>query len=201
MDSLAVGGALALLLRGPRPEFWLRLARIVLIPLWLLLAIMGFCEKGLDEFNPVTIVFGYSLLAFASAALIAESLRPASWISRFFSNPVLRFYGKISYGMYIYHLLVWRAAKPTFFFLASHLPSQTLAGIGVYVLFLSGTTIFSYLSFRFYEMPFLRLKDKLAADPALRAPSQSRQLPYTDLLRLHQDADRRDRGAGPGGAE
>lgn len=174
MDSLAVGAALALLLRGPRPERWMHLARISLLPLIIALAVMGFYQSGLRELNPITMLFGYTLLAFASGALIAETLHPSSITARFFNNLGLQFLGKISYGLYVYHLLWWRAAKPLYGFLSHHLHSQVLSGIGIYAVFLTGTILFSYISYRFYEMPFLRLKDKLAPAKTRQAVLQAR---------------------------
>jgi peptidoglycan/LPS O-acetylase OafA/YrhL len=176
MDSLAVGAALALLLRGPRKDFWESIARSSLVPLWLTVLLIGVYEHGLDHLNPVTIVAGYTLLAFASASLIAEALRPFSRVALIFNNSVLRFLGKISYGLYVYHLLIWTGAKPVFAFLQLRLRSQLAAGIGIYVVFLGGTVLFSYLSYRFYELRFLRLKDKLAPAPAKAQPAPEPQV-------------------------
>lgn len=171
MDSLAAGAALALLLRGPKKERWESIARHSLVPLWSALLLMGVYEHGLGLLDPITIVAGYTLLALGSAALIAEALRPSSWIALIFSNPMLRFLGKISYGLYVYHTLAWTGAKPVFDFLQRHLHSQLAAGIGVYVIFFGGTVLFSYLSYRFYEVKFLRLKDSLAPAPKRARPA------------------------------
>jgi len=162
MDSLAVGAVLALLLRGPRPDLWMHIARISLVPLWLLVVSMAAYEGGLHFLSPLTALIGYSLLAFASGALVSETLRPGSWAERAFSNSIMRFIGKISYGMYIYHLLPWRAAKPVYAYLFLRFHSQLMAGLSTLGVFLTGTILVSWLSYKFFEMPFLRLKDKLA---------------------------------------
>jgi peptidoglycan/LPS O-acetylase OafA/YrhL len=166
MDSLAVGAALALLLRGPRVELWRRVARNAFLPLCAALLAIRLYAGTFDMQNKTVMEAGYLVLAFAAAALIAETLRTGSWAHRFFSNRVLRFLGRISYGFYIYHALPWRGAKPLNAYLLSTFHSQLLAGLGVYAIYLTGITLFAWLSFRFFEQPFLRLKDKLAPPEA-----------------------------------
>jgi peptidoglycan/LPS O-acetylase OafA/YrhL len=162
MDTLAIGAALALLLRGPRKQFWETAARRSLLPLWGLLLVIAVLERRFDHYDPVTITWGYSLLALASAALIAEAIRPESWTAKIMSNRVLRFLGKISYGLYLYQGLVIVAARPVLALLRRCIPSRLAADSCTFAIALMGTVLFSYLSYQFYERPFLRLKSRLA---------------------------------------
>jgi len=87
-------------------------------------------------------------------------------------NKFLRFIGKISYGMYAYHML--------FIFLLGKLLSNLLAGIPntvamliVYVLTLSLTIAFSYLSYQFLEKRFLKMKRKYTDIKSSSQPTKS----------------------------
>ena len=68
----------------------------------------------------------------------------------------------MSYGFYVFHDL------PRLFY--AHLAAQLVAGMTAHqwqvmtaVIGFPATLAISYLSFRFFETPFLRLKDKFGA--------------------------------------
>jgi peptidoglycan/LPS O-acetylase OafA/YrhL len=78
------------------------------------------------------------------------------------NNRILKFFGKISYGLYVWHwplylllfepLLVWMIRE-------FHL-SVKWAATGSASLALLAALILSLLSYRFFEQPFLQLKSK-----------------------------------------
>ena len=76
-------------------------------------------------------------------------------IARFLSNPGLVFAGRISYGLYIYHILVamvfdrWLPAQMRFLVT---IPSLRLVVFGIVTLFVAA------LSWRFLEQPINRLR-------------------------------------------
>lgn len=72
-------------------------------------------------------------------------------------NKVLRFLGNISYGMYMYHMII--AGGIISLFHNSSLDIFTF-NIIVYGLVILITIFISYLSYRFIEKPFLKLKNK-----------------------------------------
>jgi peptidoglycan/LPS O-acetylase OafA/YrhL len=106
--------------------------------------------------------FGTLGVAFLSAlftALIALSLDPG-WTQKVFSLPFLRWLGKISYGIYVYHLLLY----PLFAWITGKmLPAsagdsyELLLGAVASV----GTLSAASLSFATLESAFLRLKDSV----------------------------------------
>lgn len=76
-------------------------------------------------------------------------------------NRLCDFVGKISYGIYIIH--------PLLIFLLSGLwrswclpLSSGLAAVSIYILVTFTTLLIAWLSYRFYESPFLRLKNRFA---------------------------------------
>ena len=163
-DSLLLGAALALLLRGPRHDLTLRLAPTVFALssglYFVLLSLAhtrtlghGFHLQGL------LLGLGYTLLALSSACLIAWSLRPAPLPRRIFETPFLRFFGKYSYGIYVLHALALPYLVATFrgwFYLIS--PSKLLSIGGASVLTILVSVAAAWLSYNLYEKQFLRLK-------------------------------------------
>ena len=85
-------------------------------------------------------------------------LQPKGLLFTAFNLKWPRRLGQISYGFYVFHDLfhgVWSV-------LASHFP-QLEKRTTTSVLGLVGTTMISYFSFRFFEKPFLRLKERYKA--------------------------------------
>ncbi|MDB4273902.1 acyltransferase family protein, partial [Algibacter sp.] len=72
-------------------------------------------------------------------------------------NNFFRFLGNISYGMYMYHMIIVgglisliKVSEQNIF----------ISNIVLYILVLGLTVLISYLSYKFIEMPFLKLKGK-----------------------------------------
>jgi peptidoglycan/LPS O-acetylase OafA/YrhL len=171
-DSLLCGAWLGLWLRGARPTP-VRLKKIALtlfgggftVTAALLLAF----HSDLSGFNPVMYTAGYTFVALCACGVLLRSLDSTSRLHRAMLNPLLRNVGKISYGLYFLHDIVLEPVKQ----LATVLRPYHLALMVVPIGF-----AFSYalatLSFRFWEAPFLKLKNILApADGSapLRMPS------------------------------
>lgn len=89
--------------------------------------------------------------------IINLSSNPATVIT--LENPVLDRIGKISYGMYVYHFIaVVLVLKATVSFFTFHNDVATNALI--YIAVFGLTLLISQLSYRFFELPVLRLKKK-----------------------------------------
>jgi peptidoglycan/LPS O-acetylase OafA/YrhL len=103
---------------------------------------------------------GTALLSQLFMALIALSLQPGI-AQKIFSLPILRWLGKVSYGIYVYHLLLY----PVFIWIAHQLhptPDKTYQVVLAAVA-LVGTLLAATISFATLEKAFLRLKDSLGA--------------------------------------
>lgn len=173
LDSLLLGAVLAMLIRSSRR------AKVIRTAPWLLLAgavlLCGYTiYRG--NFDPMTdslvATVGLTLLGCTFTALVAVSLRSASLASTVFSSSILRFFGRYSYGLYVYHYTLKAAFDH---FLHPLLESQIHSKLAL--LALSGSTVavasvvLAYVSFHGFEKPFLLLKRYFTDDtstPKLR---------------------------------
>jgi peptidoglycan/LPS O-acetylase OafA/YrhL len=77
------------------------------------------------------------------------------------ANPLFEFLGTISYGIYMWHMVAVYGTSALFRALhrdwQGHLVVYCLA---YYATALGGTVLISWLSFRWFEQPFLRLKER-----------------------------------------
>jgi peptidoglycan/LPS O-acetylase OafA/YrhL len=92
----------------------------------------------------------------ASAALVPLVLRPGR-ARRWFSNRILRFLGRISFGIYVFHLLL----EPVYTALAIRLAHAAVGYLYLgtrMCLALPLTVVVAWVSFQLYEFPFLKLK-------------------------------------------
>ena len=78
-----------------------------------------------------------------------------------FENRICDFVGKISYGIYIIHPLLIFLLSGLYRNCGIHL-SDGLATVLIYFLITLSTILIAWLSYRFYESPFLRLKNRFA---------------------------------------
>jgi peptidoglycan/LPS O-acetylase OafA/YrhL len=100
--------------------------------------------------------FGIAINGILFASIIALCLQPGT-VASFFSMRWLRWLGKISYGIYVYHILL----NPLFVWIVS----RAFPGLGHDAYFLAiagvaaiGTLTIATLSFYGFEAPILRLK-------------------------------------------
>lgn len=164
-DALLIGAALALMLRGPEAPRVPRLALplfagclgFLALAWWTAVSLLH--RPDITSFNtPWMGGFGFTLVDLAAAGLLLLALRPGNLVFRIFNLRPLRRLGQVSYGFYVFHDL------PHVFY--RHLV-RTLPGIRpsavdpvTAALALVCTIALAFLSFRFFEAPFLRLKDR-----------------------------------------
>lgn len=178
-DGLAVGALLAVAARTP--SAWPRVARRawpVAGAALALLAAAFVVRRGLLAHDVVVQTVGYSVVAVAAGAVLAGAVaaRPGTRVARLFGHPVLRFFGRYSYGIYVYQGLVrywlWhhvpfvRSLPPV---AGLQAPAALLVLVGASAL----TTAAAVASYHAFERPFLRLKARVpyGVPAARRAPS------------------------------
>jgi len=164
LDSFLMGGAAALLLRGS--ERWLLMgarwiggvvASVVTVYLALTLRLHGYLLP------PWRFTWAITVIDLLATALVVMALVSTGWIYRVLSARPLRWLGRLSYGAYVFHVIAirvyqgWAMRLGGALPLLARYPRLTTAAIA-----LPATLALAWLSFRFVESPFLRLKQRFA---------------------------------------
>jgi peptidoglycan/LPS O-acetylase OafA/YrhL len=187
-DTLLLGAALALWLRGPSPPV-ASLRRYAYLALCIAPAVLaaGYLRETTHPkiviYDQFVQTFGFTLIAIAAGGALLLAIDPDSPIQRLLHNRALSSLGKISYGLYFFHAL----PEVQYQYATERLKPHHLA-------FLVPIGAFAYswvaasLSFRFLESPFLRLKSKVGAR------AETTQLPSSSsspqAFRSHGTAER-----------
>ena len=159
IDGICIGSMLALA-RKFAPSQTTKSFTAIIFLLASLNFIFYFINKQYDFSFPFLAIVGYTTFATVFGLLLNEIIVSKDSLIRVcFENKVLRFFGTISYGLYIIH---W----PTYIVLKTHaagLFQSYFFHSANFMISMSATVIsiiISYLSFHFYEKPFLKMKEK-----------------------------------------
>ena len=176
VDALLLGGLVALCLRGPEGARMLRLARplltfeiagLALFELWQRFLSSSHIFYHPSTGNPYLSTIGFTLIDLVAATLIVVLLRPGGVVFGLFNLKWARQLGQISYGFYVFHDMFHHL----YVHVATHLLGHTRwVNCGTALTGLICTTLLAYVSFRFYEAPILRYKDRFAPHPAIPQP-------------------------------
>jgi len=160
-DSLLYGALIAVLLEVGKPA--LTTARKLLMAASVLIAITYPLAPHVPGGEPVwRNSVAYSLIGMGAASLVCLCAVGSGILAQIFSNRVLRFFGKYSYGIYVYHGLYaallrhWISTEPALARLGGlTTPLGVVLGVGIAV-------GIAYLSYNYFEAPILRIKDRFA---------------------------------------
>ncbi len=162
IDGLCIGCILALLMQI-NPGFLKKYTTHIV----LLMAGINFGFYFLNNQSSQTLPYlafvGYTTFAVLFGILVYEAVMAESKIIQFiFNNFIFKFFGKISYGLYVYHWPVYIILFPFFtaLFTDKMNVSFQYADAGSAVIVTVIAVILSVISYRYFEKPFLRLKEK-----------------------------------------
>ncbi len=153
LDPIAAGILIAVLLKGEIPRLS-RLARAALMLAGITALAFGSLYFGIknDPLTTTRIVLGYPSVAIGGTLLLLSVLRTRTSSG----NRVLIYLGRISYGLYVFHVLGLLISDHT-------VPDQT-ASLFRYSLrvglALAATIAMAAVSYRWLETPFLSLKQR-----------------------------------------
>jgi peptidoglycan/LPS O-acetylase OafA/YrhL len=157
VDMILAGCALALATRLPEARRWFNL--LAGRPWWILgtmallvptvIAVEPNDHDRIPGYFTTWVQLQTLLIPLLFIQLVAWSDRP---LLRWLSSPTARLFGNLSYGIYLYHRpLIWLLQK----YLVGHWKAMRLLELVL-------PAAVSYVSYRFLERPFLRLKDRFA---------------------------------------
>jgi len=171
MDALAFGALVAIWMRSPVCEWSVHLRRARVLSVGLLAAIVVLWLTGqMDYTATVMNTIGYTLVGVLGMQVVIQAVPVARgpFIDGFFNNRAMRFFGKYSYGLYMFQLPVKGALGLMFFNDARMMSSALLWQAVFYVLAGAATTLAALVSWRLLEKRMLALKDRAIFTPAAR---------------------------------
>lgn len=178
LDGLAAGSLLAVLIEDP--EIRDRIAAWT-SKLWLpgILVFLFLSHFPIFQRNSNTLLFnslGYSIVTFVAVTTISfVLLHEDTFVSRILGSRIFVFFGSISYGFYLFHLIGLLLPKwiaPYIYVHGKYHPARLIPFTLIPI------TLFSWLSYRFYETPIIRWGRKKAHELELR----SKNLPQTSEI-------------------
>jgi peptidoglycan/LPS O-acetylase OafA/YrhL len=159
VGELAAGGYLAMCYR--EPVLWQRLKRWAPVLLFAgAAAFLGAAAHAgtfTDECAEGYLI-GLLCMTLCFSGLLVLSLEPGI-VNRLANIRILRWLGGISYGFYVFHVLFMHQYEAIAHALAPNAGNNVIFGLEFLVAAVL-TTLLAFLSFRFFESPFLRLRSR-----------------------------------------
>jgi peptidoglycan/LPS O-acetylase OafA/YrhL len=160
LDALLLGGFLALWLRGKRAALLLRAARLVwpaaltALLFWAVFAPSHIWQKPY-HYPAWKFTWGLLTIDLLSALIIMLAIQPGSLVYSALNQRPLRWLGRISYGAYVLHDI----PRDLYIGAAHRLFPAHVVPVATAIAFFS-TCLLAWLSYRFFESPFLNLKER-----------------------------------------
>jgi peptidoglycan/LPS O-acetylase OafA/YrhL len=148
LDQLVFGGFIAIL---ESKGFLGKFVKFKLLAI-MLLAVLGVGILEVFSYTIIKETFKHTFWGLLFGGVIIWTLNNGNskFVKRVLENMVFQFFGKISYGIYVWHLLVMNLMDRIY-------PSKLIPGF--FIVFF-GTLIFAFTSYKLIEEPFLKLKSK-----------------------------------------
>lgn len=156
-----LGGALIALapLRWPHVWPWLSSKIQALWPLALCVLVASLRQSWRPWQAPAWFdSLNYSMIAISTAILLVRILNGGLMVRVLFENRLLSYVGKVSYGIYIWHIIV--CSLTVHYFNQMGVMDGALMFLTV-IASLSLSLLAATISYYGFELPFLRLKDRL----------------------------------------
>ncbi len=160
IDSICAGCMIALLLQVNR-DFLKKYSIPIILFVALLNITFYYFNRSQDFTYPHLALVGYSTVAVMFGLIVNNAITGKSkLITLLFDSRLLKFFGKISYGFYIFHWPVYLLLSPLLFQWVAYITGGVAQQYIVSALATAAGAGLSWLSFQYYERHFLKLKDK-----------------------------------------
>jgi peptidoglycan/LPS O-acetylase OafA/YrhL len=163
LDALCLGGWLALTVRGPTGSAsLLGPAKKLAVLAFLALACVILWRRSMNHTDRMFQIFGFPplLLFFGASLVLVVHASPSSLFGLIFNSGLMRFFGKYSYGLYVWHWLL-SASSQSWFSTKHYLASfgEFIPAVALHAVLSSVTTLLiAVLAFHIYELPSIKLK-------------------------------------------
>lgn len=158
-DAFAIGGYFSLYFNNKVKIRWIVLLSVIIISLGLITEYIYYSSVTMSGLGYMPVlessykyIWAYSLFNIVFA-LILYKMKTHEFFPKIFENNILNYFGKISYGMYLYHFPV--IALTNYFLFNS---VNTVYAIATSFVI---TIVVSVISYHFIELKLLNFKDKL----------------------------------------
>lgn len=158
IDGICIGSMLALV--RIIDTQWITRYNTVLVLGFAAINFAFFFINRYSGFNfPFVAIIGYTTFAFMLALLVNEALEDRNKVVKLlFDNTIMRFFGRISYGFYVFHWPVYLIIAPRLAgFFESYL-SPRLSLTSASLLSTALAVVISVFSYRYFESFFIRKK-------------------------------------------
>ena len=162
-DSVLIGMLLAFATESPksfsRYEVWT--AWLVWVSA-VLMSIFIIAQGPIAQFGDKRMLYLTPVFAVTFGGILIAAIRPNSLFGHLLSCLLLRYLGKISYGLYVYHIVCNIVSLFIINFLEWSDTAFNDAGQLVFALSLALTIIMGSFSYYLFERPFLKIKERYA---------------------------------------
>lgn len=172
MDALAVGGLIAILLRGPGKRLTEKWAMPMFLASSLCVAAICVVRRTVEHVDGLIGTAGFTFIAIAYGALLILAIRQGALLERIFSLPLLRMFGKYSYGIYLFHFPLSEFLSPKREIFISMTHSFAVGSITFILACLIINLGVAAISFHFIESPIIGLKKRFEYDRDAKTEKQ-----------------------------
>lgn len=167
LDGLAIGALTALLVRSPWVAAARRLAPAAFVASLALLVGLCVVRGAVEQDDPALFVAAFPLAALATACAIVAASAPGRAARALAIRP-LRWFGRYSYGLYVWHPIVGMLLFHSQMAILPEAPSAPRMLGAIAIAFALDLAV-AWLSFHLWEQRFLALKRFFPADRAAKA--------------------------------
>ena len=140
------------------------------------LFVLALFRRGLHPHDLLIQTIGYPIIYIFFTAIIALALvaKQNAFTRSFLRNRFLTSLGKYSYGIYIYHVVIWMPLNQWFSVaqLNRITGSNEISAILHFFILSGASFVIAYLSWHIYENPFLKLKRFFEYQHSVKSPVQ-----------------------------
>ena len=163
IDGICIGSMLALL-RNFNKDALQKFTPLIVFTLASFNFLFYFFNKQTEFTLPFMAIVGYTTFAVLFGLLVNEGVEGKNKVINFiFDNSIFKFFGRISYGLYVFHWPLHLLALPYLIkWLSIYLHDEKFILIASACLTTLAGIIVSAISYRYFESFFLRLKKRVS---------------------------------------